>query len=300
MSNPWSQMPSNARRRVAKTKFDLFWVVDESGQFAFSVLSNHKEKEDELKIRGINTKIRKFGEKTEVFVVINSNEEWRILEKICNDLTQVANEEVMEESALVTAVWQRLKRWKRFFGEQTAKSQTELYAQLLFIQLAAQAVGFERLLRAWEPRLRPNFYFEKSKVLVRACDARGYNLLNAMGNELAGELSLCAFILRANKGKTTLLYQAEQVAQRLQNEELKALFARKLESVKVVLGVKDEYTSFEVIDFNTFSVKEGFARIVVNDSRIEGFGYTTNLNKCDEFKFDFDNLLEIIQRRGDE
>lgn len=49
MSNPWSQMPSNARRRVAKTKFDLFWVVDESGQFAFSVLSNHKEKEDELK-----------------------------------------------------------------------------------------------------------------------------------------------------------------------------------------------------------------------------------------------------------
>lgn len=78
MSNPWSQMPSNARRRVAKTKFDLFWVVDESGQFAFSVLSNHKEKEDELKIRGINTKIRKFGEKTEVFVVINSNEEWRI------------------------------------------------------------------------------------------------------------------------------------------------------------------------------------------------------------------------------
>lgn len=155
-------------------------------------------------------------------------------------------------------------------------------------------------MRAWEPKLRPNFYFEKSEVLVRACDPKHYNLLGVMGNELAGELSLCAFNLRANKGKTTLLFQAEQVAQRLQNAELKTLFERKLESCKVALGVKDEFTSFEMVDFHAFSVKEGFARIVVNDSRIDNFGYTTNLNKCDEFKFGFDNLLEIIQRRGDE
>ena len=177
--NPWEHMPESSERRAdSRTQFNLFWIIDLSGKYGFSVRTNRifENIEETIKLKGISIlKRNSKNKKGEMFLILNRKEDWELFYVLCNDLITTALR-CSTEDMLMDRIEVRLERWQHLLKKENNKKltieiQMGLFAELLCLRdIVAPSIGLTQAIIAWVgPEYdKQDFLMETSAIEVKA------------------------------------------------------------------------------------------------------------------------------------
>lgn len=309
--NPWLNMgPSSQRRAISNTPHNLFWVIDLDGRYGFciqtkdtTVATNKK-----LNLKGITIVTRNMPHQgNELFLILNTNEDWQIFLTLCQNLITVIKREI-DHRKMITAVENRLKRWQLIMQQDqkvfSLEQQMGLFSELLCLKEVATAkVGIREAVISWGG---PEF--DKQDFLMSNCaievkshrTSKGEMVSISSMQQLQCEKEpfyLMSYALTiSEKGKSV-----EDISKEIKNIleighiDLIDVFENKLIQYGYIPEIiKEPLNKFIVDSHKIFRVSDSFPKITPASVKrqISSVHYKIDLSQCNEFEINLENFLQ--------
>ncbi|RWX02207.1 PD-(D/E)XK motif protein [Flavobacterium cerinum] len=308
--NPWLNMkPDSIRRIDSEMNHDLFWMIDQDGNYGFYLKTSEEFKniEIDIRLRGISVVKRNHGNAGELFLILNRQNDWELFLSVCNDIISVCATHINNEK-MVVAVENRLKRWQVFLMQNTEVSlslimQMGLFAELMFLKdMLMPRKGVSAALTSWGgPEAdRQDFSLPELSVEIKSYKtSRGPQVTVSSTHQLFSEskpLYLIAYgLTEAENGKSIadLINELDLI---LSEESVDMIhsFEQKLIEFGYMPGMTYETMYKFVIDgIRGFIVENDFPRILphLTPSEIISVNYTIDLQLCTRFEIILNDII---------
>lgn len=308
--NPWLNMlPDSVRRVDSEITHNLFWMVDQNGDYCFylKTVEEFKNIEIDIKLRGISLIKRNRESKGELFLIVNYKDDWELFLSLCKDIISICTSYSSNEEMII-AVENRLKRWQTFLMQNALVSlsftmQMGLFAELYFLKnVLIPSRGVTAAITAWGgPEAdKQDFSFADLVVEIKSYKtSRGPQVTISSSHQLFSNdkpLFLVVYgLTEAENGKSINdlisefhnLFSSESVT-------IIQSFEQKLIEFGYMPGlVYDVMYKFVVDSVRGFSVEKDFPKILPHQtpSEIVAINYTIDLHFCTSFELDVNNII---------
>lgn len=156
--NPWESMGESSRRRVdSSLNYNMFWVLDITGQYGFCVQNNtaFAEENEPISLRGISVVRRNETDCIgSLYLILNNKDEWQIFHTLCEDLINTAKK-FDDNKKVIEAVEIRLKKWHQLLKNDSIKSftiekQMGLFSELICLKnIIVPEFGINQAVQSW-------------------------------------------------------------------------------------------------------------------------------------------------------
>ena len=175
--NNWIDMaPGSFRRIDVEVKHNIFWFRDIHGAYGLRIsLAQLFKRESDEKLEGLSLLRRNKGSNGELFILLSNNEDWEIFLALCLNLISLSDR-YTDESVMLTAVENRLSRWKNILKQGRNNSlshqkQMGLITELLCLkEELTPKLGIKSALIAWVGcnNDKQDFITEKTLIEVKS------------------------------------------------------------------------------------------------------------------------------------
>lgn len=299
-------MQNNTHRRVANVAYDMFYMVDLQGKYAFHIHTDFVYKNPKtLLLKGmlVQKQIGDLG--TDLYIALKNNDDWSIFTKLCDDLVETANNEQCTQENLLEVIQNRLEDWREFLlsyknVEFSLDRQMGLFSELLCLkETIAKQIGYENAILHWVGAdfYKQDFVFDDEAIEVKSYTSqRGAIIQISSAKQLYSEKSrfyLIAYGLSISNNGQSCEDMILHISRQLQHlPEIKRLFHKKLLEYGYIGSIEDEKYSFTVDNVTIFEVNEQFPKITPQNlpTAIPSIKYSLNLLQCEEFRLEEINL----------
>ena len=302
MNNPWATMQNNTHRRVANMPFDMFYMVDLQGKYAFHIRTKSVYKKPKtLKLKGMLIQKQDIDLGTDFFIALKDNEEWSIFARLCEDLISIAKAQNCTEENLLEVIENRLEDWREFLlsyrgAEFSLIKQMGLFSELLCLKdIVARQIGYEKAILYWVGAEfhKQDFVLDNEAIEVKSYATSKSPIIEiSSAEQLYSDKSkfyLVTYGLSiSNNGQT-----CEDIISNIENElhnlpKIKQLFHKKLLEYGYINNIENEKYSFIVDSVMIFSVSEKFPKITPLNLpyAIQSIKYSLNLLQCQDFRIE--------------
>lgn len=308
--NPWVNMlPDSVRRVDSEIVHNLFWMIDQAGNYGFylKTAKEFKSTEIDIRLRGISLIKRNYENCGELFLILNRQNDWELFCSVCKDIISVCATYSSNEE-MVIAVENRLKRWQAFLMQNTEVSlslmmQMGLFAELMFLSyILIPKKGASEAMIAWggPESDKQDFSLADLAIEIKSYKtSRGPQVSISSTHQLfsdAKPLFLIAYgLTEATNGQsiTDLISDLDTL---LSSESVSViqLFERKLIEFGYMPGmVYDILYKFVVDSLRGFTVEKDFPRILPHQtpSEIIAVNYAIDLQLCTRFEIDVNKIF---------
>ncbi|QCD52121.1 PD-(D/E)XK motif protein [Campylobacter sp. RM16192] len=299
MINHWKDMQNNTKRRVGgSSNYDIFWMVDLDGRYAFGIELDfcQKTSKKSMKFIGLNTLRKDFENATKFYLALNDNSNWKLFALVCSDIISLLNT-CNDEKGIIENIERRLLKWKKFFilnvdDDFGIEKQMGLFGELSFLSdIASKQVGFEYALDSWVGASfdKQDFIFNNCAVEVKTYKtSKSPNVTISSAYQLhtsKEKLYLVAYALSVNSQGLSIEDIVKSIETKITDVEA---FYRKLFLYGYKANSKSKLQKFKIDKILFFNVDDKFPKIIATDidPRIYDVKYTINLLKCNEFLLD--------------
>ncbi len=303
MNNPWATMQNNTHRRVANAPFDMFYMVDLQGKYAFHIHTNFVYKNAKiLRLKGILIQKQSSDLGTDFFIALkDNNDEWSIFAKLCEDLISIIKARSCTEENLLEVIENRLEDWKEFLlsyknVEFSLIKQMGLFSELLCLkEIVAKQIGYEKAVLHW---LGAEFHKQDFVLNNEAIEVKSYTTSKSPIIEISSaeqlysdkdKFYLVAYGLSISSNGQTCEDIICNIEQELHDlPQTKQSFHTKLLEYGYINNIENEKYSFVVDNIMIFSVSEKFPKITPLNLAIAipGVKYSLNLLQCQDFRIE--------------
>lgn len=306
MNNPWAKMQNSTHRRVANVAYDMFYMVDLQGKYAFHIHTDFVYKNPKtLRLKGMLVQKQVGDLGTDFFIALKNNDEWSIFARLCDDLIGIVKNEQCTEENLLEIIENRLENWREFLLSYrdidfSLIKQMGLFSELLCLkEIIAKQIGYENAISHWVGAdfHKQDFVFDDEALEVKSyTSSKGAIVEISSVEQLYSEKSkfyLIAYGLSISSNGQTCEDIILYIDRQLQHlPEIKRLFHKKLLEYGYINGTENEKYSFIVDNVMIFSINEKFPKITPLNiaSAIQKVKYSLNLLQCEEFRIEEINL----------
>lgn len=308
--NPWLNMrPDSVRRVDSEIVHDLFWMIDQAGNYGF-YLNTAKEfsnTEIDIRLRGITLIKRNFENSGELFLILNRQNDWELFFSVCKDIVSICIAYPNNED-MVIAVENRLKRWQAFLMQNTEislplKVQMGLFAELLFLRdFLIPKKGIATAITAWGgPEAdKQDFSLADLSIEIKSYKtSRSPQVTISSTHQLftdAKPLFLIAYGLTEIVNGQSIADIISELDMLIATESVSViqLFELKLIEFGYMPGmVYDVMYKFAVDSLRGFIVEKDFPRILPHQTAPEiiAVNYSIDLQLCTRFEIDVNNII---------
>jgi hypothetical protein len=312
INNPWVKMYLSSTRRIDfKTSFNFFWVNNDLGKYGFLIKFDHPVINNEFvdKIKGL-TIIKRIKEThvTDLFLLLNNNDDWQIFLSLCNDLFDISSR-CQNESELIIVLNNRLKRWQKFLSQDnrtlmTEKRQMGLLTELLCLKdYIYPYFQINQAVISWVgPDFdKQDFSIEDTLIEVKSfVSSKGAIIRISSLHQLANNIKplfLFSFGISRDENGFSIedLISSISVLFNNTNNDSKEIFESKLAEYGYIEGITTPpFYKFRIDIVRAYSVSHNFPKILPCDvqSQITSAEYSIDLSKCGEFEVEIKSVFK--------
>ena len=308
--NPWLNMlPDSVRRVDSEIAHNLFWMLDQAGNYGFYLRTakDFKSTEIDIRLRGKKKKKRNYENCGELFLILNRQNDWELFFSVCKDIISICATHSSNEE-MVVAVENRLKRWQAFLMQNTEVSlslnmQMGLFAELMFlIDILIPKRGASAAIIAWggPESDRQDFSLTDIAIEIKSYKtSRSPQVSISSTHQLFTDtkpLFLIAYGLTEAENGQSIADLINELDLLISSESINIiqLFERKLIEFGYMPGMTyDVMYKFAVDSLRGFIVEKDFPRILPHQTSPEiiAVNYTIDLQLCTRFEIDINNII---------
>lgn len=308
--NPWLNMlPDSARRVDSEIIHNLFWMIDQAGNYGFylKTTKEFKSTEIDIRLRGISLIKRNYENCGELFLILNRQNDWELFYSVCKDIISICVAYSNNEE-MVVAVENRLKRWQAFLMQNTEISlslmmQMGLFAELMFLNnILIPRRGAVAAITAWGgPEAdRQDFSLADISIEIKSYKTSRSTQVNISSTHQlftdAKPLFLIAYGLTEAGNGQSIANLISELDMLISSESISIiqLFERKLIEFGYMPGMTyDVMYKFTVDSLRGFIVEKDFPRILPHQTSPEiiSVNYSIDLQLCNRFELDVNKII---------
>lgn len=308
--NPWLNMlPDSVRRIDSEIIHNLFWMIDQNGNYGFylKTTKEFKNTEVDIRLRGISLIKRNYENCGELFLILNRQNDWELFFSVCKDIISICATYSSNEE-MVVAVENRLKRWQAFLMQNTEVSlslmmQMGLFAELMFlINILIPRRGVSVAIIAWggPESDRQDFSLADIAVEIKSYKtSRSPQVSISSTHQLFTDIKplfLIAYGLTEVENGLSIADLISELDVLISSESISIiqLFERKLIEFGYMPGMTyDVMYKFAVDSLRGFIVEKDFPRILPHQTSPEiiAVNYTIDLQLCTRFEMDVNKII---------
>jgi hypothetical protein len=309
---PWEHMPNSSQRRIyVQGSHNFFWIIDIRGNYGLCIQAKEIpiETDNKINLKGITIVKRNYSnEISELFLILNNNDDWQIFLALCEDLIKIANLFVTDFK-MFTAVETRLKRWQQLLKIEhnsvfTIEKQMGLFSELLCLRdVVSEKLGFKQGIISWVgPEFdKQDFLMDEVAIEVKSYRTTKGDIVNISSQyQLQSEkdrLFLITYALTSSENGLSLEELVESIKKQLISESnwVLELFENKLIEYGFIPELfKEPLHKFIFDNEKVYFISDSFPRIISKNVKhqITSVKYTIDLSFCDEFKVKRDSIFE--------
>ncbi|MBC7523230.1 MAG: PD-(D/E)XK motif protein [Flavobacterium sp.] len=310
LKNPWLNMlPDSVRRVDSEIAHNLFWMLDQAGNYGFylKTTKEFKSTEIDIRLRGISLIKRNYENCGELFLILNRQNDWELFFSVCKDIISICAT-YSSNQEMVVAVENRLKRWQAFLMQNTEVSlslmmQMGLFAELMFlIDILIPKRGASAAIIAWggPESDRQDFSLADIAIEIKSYKtSRSPQVSISSTHQLftaSKPLFLIAYGLTESENAQSIADLINELDVLIYSESISIiqLFDRKLIEFGYMPGMTyDVMYKFAVDSLRGFIVEKDFPRILPHQTSPEiiAVNYTIDLQLCTRFEIDVNNII---------
>lgn len=308
--NPWGGMERLTRRRAnPETSHNIYWIREKEGKYGLwiSAASVINFKEEAIKLKGITiTKVLK-PEGADLFLLLESNEDWEVFRSLCEDLISVTVK-YPDEEKMINVIDIRLKKWQQMLKSTGGKNlsveeQMGLYGELIFLKDIISEIGPEKALTSWTgpEKDKQDFLLENTVIEVKSAKTSKGEVatISSLGqlNSNKKNFFLTFYNISPSENGSSIEELSNEIKTKFNSSNLLIeLFERKLMEYGYIPMLNPLLEKFKIDKSKAFEVKEAFPKLTatVVDSRILSVKYILDLSRLNEFEVDYRNLIKEI------
>lgn len=309
--NPWLNMKESARRRVESVStHNIFWVTDLEGKYGFCLQSKNlfESIKPPANLNGVSILKRNstynYGE---LFLILNSKEDWQIFHSLCDDLISITHKYDSDE-AMINAVEIRLKRWQQLLRQDrnqdmSLERQMGLFSELLCLKdIIAQKIGIGQAITSWVGADfdKQDFLLDNAIIEVKSYRTTKSPIINISSlQQLHSDkepIYLLTYSLMQSDNGTAVDFLVSEINKLLETEpeDVLNVFDNKLlEYGYIPEIVKTPFFKFIVDKTKAYYVSDDFQKISPEHvkSQIIKVKYAIDLIQCEEFETEIDSII---------
>lgn len=308
--NPWKNMDRLTQRRAnPTTPHNIFWIRDTDGKYGFwiSAASVANFKEEAIKLKGITITKSLKSDGGDLFLLLESNEDWEVFRSLCEDLIRVTVKYTDEEK-MMSVIDVRLKKWQQMLKSAgrktlTVEQQMGLLGELLCLkEILVPALGVTGAVQSWTgPELdKQDFLLDDTVIEVKSSKtSRGeFAMISSLGQLSSNKdkFFLVFYNLSPSSNGVTLEEYINDMKSELFYDAPSILeaFESKLIQYGYIAELNPELESFQVDKRKTFQVSESFPRLIPSqvDQRIVTVNYQLDLSRLAAFEVEYYKTLK--------
>lgn len=308
--NPWRNMNNLTRRRAdPNTPHNIYWIKETTGKYGLwiSAASVVNFKEEAIKLKGITiTKnIKKDG--GDLFLVLESSEDWEVFESLCKDLINVTVK-YRDEEKMMSVIDSRLKKWQQMLKSASIKKlsieeQMGLYGELLCLkELVIPKLGVLEALKAWTgpEKDKQDFLLENAVIEVKCSKtSRGeVATISSLGQLSSNKekFFIAFYNLSPSEKGATIEDLSKEIKDKYfdENNSLNEFFESKMIEYGYIPELNSLLEKFQVDNRKAYTVNENFPRLTSSqvDTRIVSVKYILDLSRLPEFEVEYGNIIK--------
>lgn len=323
-NNPWSEIPTASSGALSKLRagFDsvhsIYWFRDDRGHCGLlveidSAISKHVLNKARINIRDIQTDVVEIQEEHFRALTIKLEEPQNrdVFLKLCVDLIEWINR-CHENDDVFHAVCARLKKWQSLLSGKSKKllntrEMQGLYAELHFISECLNQSDKKNqfdIVKGWEGPEdgQHDFVLNDFAVEIKSVAGNQRRKVRISSEDQLythlSELFLRIYFLSETNDDDageSLNDIVERINNILEDNETKELFDTKLTLARYIDLPEYDYPKFKLKDTRTYSVGEGFPRIIPDavPEAVEAVSYDLVLAGIEQFRTDEDILEKL-------
>jgi len=310
-SNPWLNMQRSTQRRI-ESNLDLFWITDLEGRYGLFIRSGLYENLYPIcDLQGIYILKRNSERYGELFLILNSKEDWQMFYILCEDLISIANKH-SDESEMLSAVEIRLKRWQKLLKqnrnqEMTLERQMGLFSELTCLkEIIIKNVSPSNAVTTWvgadfdkQDFLLDNVIIEVKSYRTSKNPVVHISSIYQLFSDKEPILLLVYELTQSDNGRS-IEDLVEEINELLEKEihQVKELFESKLIDYGYIPEIfKSPLFKFIIDKSKVYHVTENFPKISPADikSQISDVKYSIDLEKCKDFEISKDTMNSKIR-----
>ncbi len=310
-TNPWLNMKESAQRRIESvTDHNLFWITDLEGKYGFYLQSKKifESIRSPANLNGISILKRNstynYGE---LFLILNSKEDWQIFHSLCEDLISITHKYDNDE-AMINAVEIRLKRWQQLLKQDrnqdmSLERQMGLFSELLCLKdILAPKIGAEQAITSWVGADfdKQDFLLDTAIIEVKSYRTTKSPIINISSlQQLHSDkepIYLLTYSLMQSENGLDINALVKEIERLLENkpEDILNVFEHKLlEYGYIPEIVKTPFFKFIVDKTKAYYVSDDFPKISPKHvkSQIVKVKYSIDLIQCEDFVVAIDSII---------
>ncbi|MBE0491823.1 MAG: PD-(D/E)XK motif protein [Sulfurospirillum sp.] len=310
MINPWKDMKKSTQRRVKENiNHDIFWIIDLEGKYGLyiKIKSIYDNNIDILKLKGLSILKRNEENTTELFIALNSNQDWEIFLTLCKDLILIAKK-YSDDITMFNAIENRLKRWQQFLLKNKSidfplHKQMGLFSELMCLkEIIANNIGIKNAIYSWVGADfdKQDFLLEDMIIEVKSYKTSKTPIVSiSSAAQLYSDkqpIYLISYGLTPTDNGISIDDLILDIEKQIENEsfEFFEIFHNKLFEYGYMIDLDIKKYKFIIDKNRIFHVSTLFPKITPLDidSRILNLNYSIDLLQCKEFE------IERIQFKG--
>lgn len=309
--NPWLEMKESARRRIESiAEHNLFWITDLEGKYGFCLQSKNlfESIKPPANLNGVSILKRNstynYGE---LFLILNSKEDWQIFHSLCDDLISITHKYDSDE-AMINAVEVRLKRWQQLLKQDrnqdmSLERQMGLFTELLCLKdIITPKIGISQAITSWVGADfdKQDFLLDNAIIEVKSYRTTKSPIINISSlQQLHSDkepIYLLTYSLMQSDNGTDVDFLVREINKLLENEpeDVLNVFDNKLlEYGYIPEIVKTPFLKFIVDKSKAYYVSDDFPKISPEhvQSQILKVKYSIDLIQCEEFETEIDSII---------
>jgi len=310
-TNPWLHMKESAQRRIESiTEHNLFWITDLEGKYGFCLQSKNlfESIKSPASLNGISILKRNstynFGE---LFLILNSKEDWQIFHSLCEDLISITHKYNNDE-AMINAVEVRLKRWQQLLKQDrnqdmSLERQMGLFSELLCLKdIIAPQIGIEHAITSWvgadfdkQDFLLDNAIIEVKSYRTTKSPIIHISSLQQLHSDKEPIYLLTYSLMQSDNGTAidSLVKEIDKLLEAVPEDVLNVFDNKLLEYGYIPEIVKTPFFKFIVDKIKAYYVSDDFPKISPEHvkSQITKVKYSIDLIQCEEFETEIDSII---------
>lgn len=308
--NPWKTMNRLTQRRAAPdTAHNIYWIRETDGKYGFwiSAASVANFKEEAIKLKGITISKNLKPNGGDLFLILESSEDWEVFKSLCEDLISVTVE-YKDEGKMMSVIDLRLKKWQQMLKSASSKSLTTeeqmgLFGELkCLVEVIIPLIGPVEALNSWTgpEKDKQDFLLENAVIEVKCSKtSRGeVATISSLGQLSSNKEEF--FLVFYNISPSEKGVSIEELAIEIKNEffshspSLQEMFESKLIEYGYISELNPSLENFQVDKRKAFAVKETFPRLIPSqvDPRIVSVKYNLDLSRLSEYETEYAGVLK--------
>ena len=309
--NPWLNMKESAQRRIESiAEHNLFWITDLEGKYGFCLQSKNlfESIKPPANLNGVSILKRNstynFGE---LFLILNSKEDWQIFHSLCDDLISITHKYDSDE-AMINAVEIRLKRWQQLLKQDrnqdmSLERQMGLFTELLCLKdMITPKIGISQAITSWvgadfdkQDFLLDNAIIEVKSYRTTKSPIINISSLQQLHSDKEPIYLLTYSLMQSDNGIAvdSLVKEINKLLETEPEDTLNIFDHKLLEYGYIPEIVKTPFLKFIVDKTKAYYVSDNFPKISPEHvkSQILKVKYSIDLIQCEEFETEIDSII---------